>query len=275
MLWLRRIALLLVGLATTAYAGVCGYMYSQQRSLLFRPDPSDVTAMVAALPGARAVTIMTQDGERIHLWWKPPARADQPVFFYLHGNAANLSRRASRFAELPLTTSGLLAVSWRGYGGSSGMPSHEGFKRDAMAAYRWLRSEAGVAPSRIVAFGESLGTAVAIHLAATQPVAGLILDAPYDSIAAIGQQRYPWLPVRLLIRDPFDAISDAPKVTVPVLARLCRTDWATPIEHGQRLLAALPKPAEIAIIERRCHVPPLREGILPALPGFLRRAGFG
>jgi pimeloyl-ACP methyl ester carboxylesterase len=270
--WAKWSAGTVLGLAITVYLGICAYMFAIQRSLVFRPDTSDVSRAVSMVPGAEALRLMTNDGERLVAWWKAPADANRPVYLYLHGNGANLSRRAARFIALTADGAGLLALSWRGYGGSTGEPSEAGMRRDAEAGHAWLAG-AGIEPRRIILFGESLGTGVATWLAVRRPAAGLILDSPYASIVEIGARRYPWLPVQWLARDRFDAVKEARKVRVPVLASICRNDWLTPAEDALRLMAAFPEKPDYRVIERRCHVPPLSEVILPALPAFMARVG--
>jgi pimeloyl-ACP methyl ester carboxylesterase len=261
-----------LALAIAVYLGVCAYMFAIQRSLIFRPDTNDISSAVSMVPGAEAIHIGTSDGERLVAWWKPARDASHPVYLYLHGNGANLARRAARFNALTAEGAGLLALSWRGYGGSTGEPSEAGMRLDAEAGHVWLAS-AAIPPRRIILFGESLGTGVATWLAARRPAAGLILDSPYASIVEIGVRRYPWLPVRLLARDRFDALKEAGQVRVPVLASICRNDWLTPADDALRLMAAFPQRPDYRIIERRCHVPPLGEVILPALPAFMARLG--
>jgi hypothetical protein len=112
-----------------------------------------------------------------------------------------------------------------------------------------------VVPERLVIFGESLGAGVAVMKAAELPVRALILDSPYESIAAIAAERYWWLPVNLLIRDPFRAIDAAPRVTAPVLATACTSDWLTPYGGAERLLAAFRSPKRLITFDRRCHIP--------------------
>jgi uncharacterized protein len=243
-----------VAVALGVYLALAGSIYAQQRSLLFRPDPTRIAPAAAGLPQAREIEI-GRDGEpRVIAWWIPPADASRPVVLYLHGNGGNLSRRASRFRQMTASGAGLLAVSWRGYGGSGGAPSEAGFRADAAAAMDRLAAD-GVQPSRIVVFGESLGTGVAVMLAAEHPVRALVLDSPYESIAAIAAERYWWLPVNLLIRDPFRAIDAAPRVKAPALAVACTEDWLTPHEGAERLVAALGGPKRLVTIERRCHIP--------------------
>ncbi len=261
--WLRRTGLIVAAALILGYLAICAYMYAVQRSMLFIPDVRDVAGDVDRLPGAEAITLVTSDGETIKAWWKAPHEPGLPVYLYLHGNGANLSRRAGRFQRMTDDGSGLLAVSWRGYGGSSGHPSEVGLRRDAEAAYDWLAGR--VEPRRLVLFGESLGTGVAIGLAASRKAALLVLDSPYASIVDLGRLRFPFLPVTLLSRDPFRSIDQAPNVRIPVIAQHCAQDWVIPLSESQRLLAAFPAKPNLTVIEGRCHVPDIGRALLPKM----------
>jgi uncharacterized protein len=253
---LKRTVAGMLMLAAAVYLGMGGVIYAQQRSLLFRPDPARVAPSEAGLPLAAEVSLNAPDAPLLIGWQIPPASAARPVYLYLHGNSGNLARRAGRFRTLTHDGAGLLAVSWRGYGGSAGAPSEAGFRADAASAFAFLARQ-GIGPERIILFGESLGSGIAVMQAAERPVRGLILDSPYESIAAIAAERYWWLPVNLLIRDPFRAIDAAPRVKAPVLAAACTEDWLTPYGGAKRLLAQLGGPQRLITFERRCHIPGL------------------
>ena len=200
---LKRIAVAAVGLIVLAYLGLAGALYAKQQSLLFRPDTTRVDPASVGLARVREVTLNAPDQPRLLGWHTAPADALRPVFLYLHGNAASLARRASRFEFLTRDGAGLLALSWRGYGGSEGEPGETGFHADVAMALAFLKRE-GVEPERIILFGESLGSGIAVMTAARTPVKGLILDSPYLSIAEIAAGRYWWLPVSLLLSHPFE-----------------------------------------------------------------------
>jgi uncharacterized protein len=255
----KRGFLAVVALASVAYFGFAGLLYSKQRSLVFRPDPARIAPAAAGVPGAREVTFSAPGGPEVIAWRIPARDAAKPVVLYLHGNARNLGRRADRFQRLTSEGAGLFAVSWRGYGGSGGAPSEAGFREDAAAALDLLAKD-GIGPESVVIYGESLGSGVAVMLAAERPVRGLILDSPYESIAAIAAGIYWWLPVDLLMRDPFRAIDAAPRVKAPVLALACTDDWLTPYAGAKRLMAALAGPKRLITLDRRCHVPGLAGG---------------
>src|SRR5262249_5900290 len=150
----------------------------------------------AGLPEAEEAVLDTADGERVIVWYLPP-RAGRPLFLYFHGNGASLRWRIERFRDLTADGSGLLALSYPGYGGSSGQPTEAGLIADAAAAYAFAIARAPA--ERIVLWGESLGSAVAIALAAEHPVGALVLESAFTSAADVGAQRYWFVPVRLLM----------------------------------------------------------------------------
>jgi pimeloyl-ACP methyl ester carboxylesterase len=259
--WLLRGVATFAGAALIAYALIALYMFAMQRSFLYVPDIRDVAGEVSRLPGAEAITLTTPDGETLNAWWKPPADETRPVYLYLHGNGANLTRRVGRFQRLTEDGSGLLAVSWRGYGGSTGSPTEAGLIADSRAAHDWISQR--VAANRLILFGESLGTGLAVRLAAERQAALLVLDSPYASIVALGARRFPWLPVRLLMQDQFRTDELAPLVRIPVVAQHCRTDWIIPLDEAERLMAAFPSRPRFTVIEGRCHVPDVTRVLLP------------
>ena len=180
--------------AVAGYGGLLALMYVFQRALLYFPDATRVAPALAGLPQAEEVTLTSGDGERLIAWFVPP-RGNKPLVLYFQGNAEGLPARVGRFTWLTADGTGLLALCYRGYGGSTGKPTEDGLIRDAGAAYDFARARYPAA--RIVLFGESLGTAVAVALAAGHELGALILDAPFTSAAEVGAAAYPFAPVVL------------------------------------------------------------------------------
>lgn len=257
MRFLRRLTLVLA----LSYIGICALMFFVQRSLQYHPDASPMNPLLVSLPRAASETVTTSDGEKIIMWWIAPRdvngvlASNAPVYLYFHGNGANLHARAARFAKLTESGAGLLAVSWRGYGGSSGSPTEAGLRLDARAAYDALVNTKRVNANRIVMFGESLGTTVATILAAEVPSAALALDSSFDSALDVAQRAYPWLPVRYLLLDTYRADLAAPNVRVPVQQFHCSDDFVTPLASAQALHARFANARKLYVIEGRCHVP--------------------
>src|SRR5262245_10063601 len=202
-------------IAVFGYGGLLALMYIFQRNLLYFPDARRTAPAVAGLPQADEVMLTTVDGEKLIAWHVRP-QGSRPVVIYFQGNAGALDLRAGRFKWLTADGTGLLALSYRGYGGSTGEPSEAGLINDAMAAYDF--AAARYPAGRIVLWGESLGTGVAIALAAERKVGGIILDAPFTSIADVGAAAYPFAPVRWLINAPFRSDDPNARAPAPLLA---------------------------------------------------------
>ena len=233
----------IIAVVVAAYGALVALMYVFQRRLLYFPETTRRQPAAAGLAQAEEVAFASSDGEKLIVWLIAP-RGDKPMVVYFQGNAGGLDLRAERFAWLTADGTSLLALCYRGYGGSSGKPSEEGLIRDAAAAYDFAIQRY---PERhIVLFGELLGTAVAIALAAERSVAGVILDAPFTSAADVAAAAYPFAPVRWLMRDPFHSHARIAKVTAPILVLHGERDGVVPIRFGERLFALANEPKRMA-----------------------------
>lgn len=214
------------------YACVAALMYVAQRSLMYFPDPTRTAPAAAGLSEASEVVIDTPDGEKTIIWHAPP-RDGQPVVLYLHGNGGALVHRVPRFHRLIAGGLGIVALSYRGYGGSTGSPSEAGLVTDARTAYDFAIER--YPASRIVIWGESLGSGVAVALAAEKPAMKLVLEAPFTAAVDIAAAAYPFLPARLIMKDQFRSSERIGRVTAPVLILHGDRDDTVPIRHGERL----------------------------------------
>ncbi|MBM3609823.1 MAG: alpha/beta fold hydrolase, partial [Alphaproteobacteria bacterium] len=188
----------------------------------------------AGLPQAQENELLTSDGLRIIAWFVPPADNSKAVILYFHGNASNLANRAARLRLLTRDGTGLLAVSYRGYGGSQGSPNEKGLIEDARAAHDYLVKQ-GIAEKRIVLMGESLGSGVAIALAQTHHAGAIILEAPFSSAADVAASVYWMFPVRWLMKDPFDSAARITRSNAPVLILHGDRDPVVPFRFGEKL----------------------------------------
>ncbi|MFM8750191.1 alpha/beta hydrolase [Rhabdaerophilum sp.] len=266
-LW-RRSLRLLIWVSVGAYLGAAGYMTTFQRSFLYHPAPEWQAPGDHGLAGAERIEIPAADETRLVGWWLPPRQDDKPVFLYFQGNANGLARRAGRFGLLAQDGSGVLALSYRGYGGSGGAPSEAALHADARTILAELSRR--VAPTRIVIFGESLGTGVALRLAAEAQVRGVILDSPYLSVMERARASYPWLPVSLLLADQFRSDQLIRQVDEPIFIFHGSEDRVIPVEDSAKL-AALGKPGQITrkVYPGEPHVVPLDRGPMPDILGWL------
>jgi fermentation-respiration switch protein FrsA (DUF1100 family) len=240
----------LIVTAVLGYGGICAVLYFSQRSLMYFPESLRTPPASAGLPQAEEVTLDTTDGERVIAWHVPP-RDDKPIVIYFHGNGGSLRMRAARFRTLTSDGTGLLALSYRGYGGSTGDPSEAGFLRDAAAAYGFAESRHGA--DRIVLWGESLGTGVAVAIAAERPVERVILESPFPSTADIAASTYFFVPVRLLMKDQFRADERIDRVTAPVLVLHGGRDTIVPIAFGEQLYGLIRAPKRFVRLAEAGH----------------------
>lgn len=235
-------------ISVASYVLVCVVAYAAQRSLVFFPGPPPRATPKDARLDYDEVSLETSDGERLHAWYiRPEGTRDAPprgAVLVCHGNAGTIGDRlhlARAFADMRLA---VLLFDYRGYGKSSGTPSERGLYLDADSAYRELTSARGFAPERIVAYGESLGGAVAIELALRERVAALIVESSFTSLADVGAKHYAWLPVRWITRYRFDSIGKIARVAPPKLFAHSRADEIIPFEQGLALFEEAREPKE-------------------------------
>lgn len=209
-------SLLLVALL--AYGALCLLMFLMQRSLLYYPTP----------PSPRAHASLHANGVELRYAQQP--RAGTQALLYFGGNAEDPSASVDAFADV-FPGHAVYGLHYRGYAGSEGTPSEDALHADAMALFDTLRRR----HPQITVIGRSLGSGLAVRVAAERPVERVVLVTPYDSIAAIASHHYPWLPVRWLLRDRYESWRDAPRVRAPTLLLLAADDTLIPPRHGHAL----------------------------------------
>lgn len=238
----RRRRLLWAGGAVVLTLGVLmGLLYGLQRSFIYFPDDSGVPPAADVIPGARDVTITTDDGLELGAWYLPArtGRERDVAVLMAPGNAGNRSSRAGLAELLADRGFAVLLLDYRGYGGNPGSPSEEGLHADALGAVAAL-TELGHPPERTIYFGESLGTGVVATLAAARPPAGVVLRSPFTSLADLGRHHYPVLPVGLLLRDRYPVLEQVTETRVPVTVIHGDADDIVPSDQSARVAAAAP-----------------------------------
>lgn len=229
-----------------SYLAVVAGMYVLQRKLQYHPENSGQMPGDVGISGASVETLATPDGENIIVWYSP-AVGTQPTIIYFHGNAGEIAGRPLRFKYYQSRGFGVAYVSYRGFGKSTGSPTEAGLITDAVTAYDWLSGK-NIRPQSIVLLGESLGTGVAVQLAAMRGVGAVALEAPYTSTADVAFRAYWWLPVRLLMKDQFRSIDFIKRVKAPLLVIHGEDDTLIPLELGEKLFAAANEPKELVAI---------------------------
>jgi fermentation-respiration switch protein FrsA (DUF1100 family) len=228
--------------AMVGYLGGTAVLFFQQRSFIFPVPTTSRTAPAAAgLPGAEEQVLTTTDGEQVIVWHVPP-RPGHAVVLFFHGNGDFLAGLVGRFREITRDGTGLVALSYRGYAGSTGRPSEQGLLLDADAAYGFALARYGA--ERIVAWGFSLGSGVAVALAANHPVSKLVLEAPFTSITDVAAAKLPFIPVGWLLRDQFRSDRRIATVQAPLLIMHGERDSIIPFMLGERLFALAREPKQ-------------------------------
>lgn len=269
MLWV------IVGLIVLAYVGVVAALFIFQRAMLFPLDARRADPALTGIPGLEEISLTSSDGERLVAWHLPP-REGRPVLVYYHGNARNLGApdRLLRFRSIADEGLGFLAVSYRGYGGSTGSPSEVGLHLDARAAYEEAARRYGA--ERLAAYGESLGTGVATRAALENPVTALVLETPYTSTADVAQGHFfNLIPMARLMHDQFRSDRIIGGLRVPVLILHGTRDWVIPFALGERLYGLAPQPKRFAIFEGGSHINLHELGAGPVVTRFLEEVAAG
>ena len=236
---------------SVGYIGGLAALFLLQRSVLFPiPHVPRMAPAAAGFPQVEEHVLTTADGEKV-IVWHMPARPGHSVILYFHGNGDYLAGFFGRFRDMIADGTGVVTLSYRGYFGSSGRPSEEGLLQDAAAAYAF--TTARYSADKIVVWGFSLGTGVAVALASEQPVGKLILEAPYTSIADVAASAFPIFPVRLVMKDSFHSDQRISRVRAPLLMMHGGRDPTIPIVFGERLFALANEPKKFVRFEHGGH----------------------
>lgn len=245
---LRRVLLALLVLLVAGYTGVVGYMYVNQRALQYSAQGEVLALGNTALVGARDVVIGS-DGGVVSGWYRP-ARPGMPVILYYKGNSKSFSEEHERYERFVTDGYGFLAFDYRGFPASPGEISEANILADALAAYDWLDAETD-AP--ILIWGRSLGSGPATYVAKERAAAALLLETPFLSAVNVAAERYPILPVSLVMQDQFRNDLWIEGVSEPVLVAHGTADRTIDVSNGERLFARAPNPHDLWIVEGADH----------------------
>lgn len=251
---MKRLAAILGLSVVLLYGGAVAWLKVRETSLVYHPGERIVPAPAVDFRlNHRTVTYSSGDGTRLSAWLIPAAAGDTTSIWMLvcHGNLGNIGygQRPEFYSMMRDLGINILAFDYRGFGASDGEPFEEGLYEDAEASWRFLRDSLDVDPAKIIIFGHSLGSGVAIDLASRVEAAALIVEGAYTSVADRGQELYPWLPVRLVASERFPSIAKIARVKVPKLFLHSPADAVIPFEHGRRLFEASTDPRVFVPVE--------------------------
>jgi len=257
----------LLGGGVVIYLVVGTMVFIFQRSLLYPiPQAYRTPPAAAGFPEAEEVILDTSDGEKVIVWHVAP-KPGKPVVLFFHGNGEVLAWDVPRFRDIVSDGTGLVALSFRGYGGSSGKPTEQGLLNDGAATYNFAVSR--YAAERLVLWGYSLGTGVAVALAAEHPVRAVILNSPYSSIADAAARVFPMLPARWLVLDKFRSDQRIAALKAPLLIMHGEKDRVVPFELGKRLFELAPGPKRFVAFPTGTHIDLFELGAIETGRAFL------
>jgi fermentation-respiration switch protein FrsA (DUF1100 family) len=237
---------------TVLSAVLVGLLWAVQRRLVYFPQRGPVPA-ADVVPGGRDVALTTSDGLTLGAWFVPGPRADAPVVLVANGNGGHRGQLAPLARALSSAGLGVLLFDYRGYGGNPGSPSEEGLAIDVRAARSYLLEKAAVLPERVLYYGESLGSAVVTELAVEHPPAGLVLRSPFVDLATVGRKHFPFLPVRLLLRDRYRVAEQIADVLVPTTVIYGDADTIVPPGQSQQVAEAAAQLHRLVVLPGAGH----------------------
>lgn len=265
-----RAVLVFVALAAAFYAAFVAMLYFSQRRLLYAPDAATPDPSRTGIAGIEVLRFKSGDGVPIFAWYLRPVGPGGFVVLYLHGNGGHIGYRGERMRAIHAAGWGALLLEYRGYGGNPGTPTEKGLMLDAEAGLAAL-GRMNVPPERTVLWGESLGSNLAVRLAATQACAAVILESPFTSVAALAKKFYPFVPVDLLLKDRFDTLSHIASVRLPVLILQGGRDRLVPPSMGRTLYEAATTPKQLWVANEADHNDLGMFGAVEAAVAFVQR----
>jgi fermentation-respiration switch protein FrsA (DUF1100 family) len=262
-----------VEISAGIYLALVSCIFAFQRHLMYHPLKSISPPEVYGLTGVEDIMLASTDGVRLQAWVRA-ARKGMPTIVYFHGNASNLSDRANKFSGFIEAGFGLVALGYRGFGRSEGTPSEMGLYADARAAIVYAKSVMHVPQKKLIYFGESLGSGVAVQMAKEQAPALLMLEAAYTSVETRSAELYPFvLGVRNLVLDKYDSLSKIKDVHAPLLMVHGQRDEVIPLAHGRALLEGANEPKQIVVYPDVHHADYSNGQILVPLMDAVKKYG--
>ena len=261
-----------------AIAAVLGYavlvlaLTVFQRNLMYHPDQSVPTPGTYGVPEMTSERLMTPDGHPLLAWWREPMRSDAPVILYFHGNAGTLDDRADKVRPYLDAGYGVMLVTYRYNAGAGGRPSEDNLVTDARTALNALRDR-DIDAARIVAYGESLGTGLAVRLASEHRFKAVVLEAPYSSITDVAASVYWYVPVRWLLKDSFDSTARIADIGAPLLIVHGGLDNVIEPRFAQKLFGAAVDPKRLIMIDEAHHTNLYDFGMGEAVIEFIETSG--
>tara|TARA_Y100001960_G_scaffold325057_1_gene406704 strand:- start:627 stop:1418 length:792 start_codon:yes stop_codon:yes gene_type:complete len=241
--------------------------YIFQRNLLYHPTENNYSGDQIVV-SIEKVKIKTQDGIELMSWYHEKNLDNYKTVLFLHGNAGSLENRIHKINHFKDMNINFLIIAWRGFSGNKGKPTEKGLYEDARSAVTWLKSK-GIKENNIIIYGESLGTGVATETAQNKNFAGIILESPFTSMIDAGKDKYPYLPVSLLLKDKYESNKKLKNINIPILIMHGKVDNLVPFHMGQKMYEMANEPKYSYFSEYDDHMMEYNQNLLNALKDFI------
>ena len=265
---MKYIYLLILSLLA-AYTLVLIFIYINQRNLLYHPAENNYLNDKIEF-NYEEVLIETTKDIKLKSWFIKKDLKKYKTLIFFHGNAGNLFNRVHKLNELNKLDINILIISWRGFSGNPGKPTEKNLYSDAKLSIKWL-TDLGVSSKKIILYGESLGTGVAVELGQKNNFNSIILESPFTSIAKAAKIYYPYLPINLLLKDRYDSIDKINKITKPILIMHGMKDNIVPHEMGVKLFQKANQPKYSYFPENDDHMMDFNEELLDTIKVFINK----
>ncbi len=242
--------------------------YIFQRNLLYHPKINNYYGHQLSVAVEKTI-IKTQDNVELLSWYHNKNLNSDKTLLFLHGNAGSLENRIEKLNHFGNMKLNFLIVAWRGFNGNKGKPTEKGLYEDARSAIKWLNSK-GITEKSIIIYGESLGTGVAIEISQNKNFAGVILEAPFTSMTDVGKDKYPFLPVSLLLKDKYESDKKIKNVKNPILVMHGKVDNIVPLYMGKKIYKLANEPKHFFVQEYGDHMMDYDERLLNELKKFIQ-----
>ena len=244
------------------------FLYFYQRNLLYHPNENNYSEDRISVE-IENVKIKTSDNIELLGWYHEKNLKDFKTLIFFHGNAGSLENRIHKLNHFRDMNINFLIIAWRGFSGNKGNPSEQGLYEDGKSAIDWLIKK-GVSEKNLILYGESLGTGVATHLAQNKNYAGVILETPFTSMIDAAKKFYPYIPVKLLLKDKFENYKKIKNINSPILIMHGEVDQLVPFSMGKKIYEIANKPKYSYFTKYDNHMMEYDENLVLALKSFFK-----
>ena len=244
------------------------FLYFYQRNLLYHPNENNYSEDKISVD-IENVRIKTSDNIELLGWYHEKNLKDFKTLIFFHGNAGSLENRIHKLNHFRDMNINFLIIAWRGFSGNNGNPSEQGLYEDGKSAIDWLIKK-GVSEKNLILYGESLGTGVATHLAQNKNFAGVILETPFTSMIDAAKKFYPYIPVKLLLKDKFENYKKIKNINLPILIMHGEVDQLVPFSMGKKIYETANEPKYSYFTKYDNHMMEYDENLVLALKSFIK-----